>query len=394
MQVIGHIKKSLLFIVLSMIILTIFACSHDEARDGVIATVSTPGSSRLSELLGSDGVQGFPLAIEPRAFSFPEDHGPHPEYRNEWWYVTGNLDANDGRRFGYELTLFRFALAPEPKPQSAIRSDWATEQVYIGHFAITDVEAGEFHVGQRYSRGAAGLAGADSEPFNVWLDDWHIKVNEEGAWTLKASDENVEIEVDLAAIKAPVLNGKEGLSQKSDREGNASYYYSITRLETRGRIRIDDEEYPVSGTSWLDREWGSSALSRQQVGWDWFALQLSDGRELMFYNLRRDDGSVDHNSAGTMTSANGSYEYLSLSDVNIEVQDHWESEFGGRYPSRWSISIPDRQLEIDVTPVLANQELSTTVRYWEGAVDVRGRAGDEQIDGRGYVELTGYAAQQ
>ncbi len=343
--------------------------------------------SQLAGLLGADEQAGFARAIEPRRFVFPDDHGPHPEFRNEWWYVTGNLDSETGRRFGYELTIFRFALVPDSDAGS---EDWQTGQVYIAHFAVTDPDEQRFLVAEKSSRGAAGLAGATSAPFAVWLDDWSIA--EDGdAWRLKASSDEMAIDVRLNAVKPPVLNGDAGLSQKSSEPGNASYYYTISRLATDGSLRIGDESFAVTGESWLDREWSTSALSGEQVGWDWFALQLSDNTELMFYSLRFKDGSQDPNSAGTYIAANGESTYLAAAEVELDVTDTWDSPAGGRYPSAWTLAVPDMGLELRVTPVMADQELFTIVRYWEGAVDVAGSRFGEPVDGRGYVELTGYA---
>jgi len=351
-------------------------------------------------LLGAGGVAGYSRALEPRAFSFPEDHGPHPEFRNEWWYVTGNLDGPLGERFGFELTIFRFSLAPQDEMTNENTSAWKTNQVYIGHFAVSDVGAEQFHVAQRYSRGGAGLAGATAVPFRVWIDDWSIKsvlaqpgqsAADNSAWELHANDAEVSLDLRLLPLKKPVLNGQDGLSQKSAQPGNASYYYSVSRLETAGTLRIGARSYEVNGLSWLDREWGSSALSKEQQGWDWFALQLSNGSDLMFYNLRRHDGAADEHSAGTWIDAAGRPTQLYSNDVVIEVREYWQSEQGDRYPMGWTISVPKLDLQIEVAPVLRNQELITTVRYWEGAVDVKGTSGQEVISGRGYVELTGYA---
>lgn len=343
--------------------------------------------SQLAELLGNTADAGFARALEPRQFVFPDDHGPHPEFRNEWWYVTGNLDADKGERFGFELTFFRFALAPTVDPS---QSAWRTNQLYIAHLAVTDAERKRFFVAQRYSRGALGLAGAEADPLRIWIDDWHIQ-GEAESWNLVASDEDFGIELSLEFLKQPVLNGIGGLSQKSAEPGNASYYYSITRLGTAGTIRIGDDSFRVSGLSWLDREWSTSALAPEQVGWDWFALQLSDGTDLMFYNLRLKDGSQDPASAGTWVEPNGMSAHIEPEDIAITVLDTWTSPAGGTYPSRWQVAIPAIDLELTVTPVLADQELFTTVRYWEGAVDVRGIRSGERVDGRGYVELTGYA---
>ena len=345
--------------------------------------------SQLADLLGSDAEADFARALEPRKFEFPADHGPHPEFRNEWWYITGNLDDEDGRRFGFELTIFRFALAPAAP---ASDSKWRTNQVYIAHLAVTNADDERFYVAQRYSRGALGLAGAQADPFRVWIDDWEIaKEDDSDAWRLLAIDADFGIDVALMARKQPVLNGIDGLSQKSADPGNASYYYSITRLGTEGTIRIGEREYEVSGLSWLDREWSTSALAADQVGWDWFALQFSDGSDLMFYGLRLTDGSQDAASAGTYVSANGAASHLDNNDVEVTVLDTWDSPEGGTYPSRWQLTVPRFGIKVTVTPIMPNQELFTTVRYWEGAVDVEGTREGETLTGRGYVELTGYA---
>ena len=346
--------------------------------------------SRLSELLGSDDDAGFEKALQARDFAFPGDHGPHPDFRNEWWYVTGNLDGDDGRRFGFELTIFRFALMPALPPAE---SKWRTNQVYIAHFAVTDAERERFFAAERFSRGALGLAGAESSPFRVWIEDWEIAATQAGfpeQWRLRASDPGFSVDLALTAAKPPVLNGDAGLSQKSAEAGNASYYYSMTRWLTDGSLRLGDDSFRVSGLSWLDREWSTSALAADQVGWDWFALQLSDGSDLMFYNLRNLDGSQDENSAGTWVDADGSSLHLERGDVDITVTNTWESPEGGVYPSGWTLRVPQQGLELQVRPVMADQELFTTVRYWEGAVDVMGERRGIPIEGRGYVELTGY----
>jgi predicted secreted hydrolase len=349
--------------------------------------------SQLADLLGAEADAGFARALEPREFAFPADHGPHPAFRNEWWYITGNLDDEDGRRFGFELTIFRFALAPSIiESKSKSKSRWRTRQVYIAHLAVTDVDDEHLHVAQRYSRGALELAGAQAAPFHVWIDDWSIAEQPDSdTWRLSASDKNFGVDVELQALQPPIVNGINGLSQKSADRGNASYYYSITRLGTRGTIRIGERDYRVSGLSWLDREWSTSALAAEQVGWDWFALQLSDGSDLMFYGLRNNDGTQDAASAGTFLSANGTTSHLEADDVEITVLDTWESPEGGTYPKKWRLAAPQFGLEVTVTPVIANQELFTTVRYWEGAVDVEGKHDGASITGRGYVELTGYA---
>jgi predicted secreted hydrolase len=348
--------------------------------------------SRLAELLGSGDDRGFARALEVRSFSFPRDHGPHAEYRNEWWYLTGNLDDDGGRRFGFELTFFRFALTPSMPDAD---SNWRSNHVYIAHLAITDAGDEEFYVAQRMSRAALGLAGAQAEPFRVWIDDWEIAA-EPGAdanvWRLRAGERDFGLDLQLTALKPPVLNGVDGLSQKSAEPGNASYYYSITRWQTRGSLRIGSAQFRVSGLSWLDREWSSSALAANQQGWDWFALQLSDGSDLMFYNLRLNDGRQDPMSAGTWIDADGNASRIDRSEFEIVATDRWQSPSGGIYPAAWTLHLPKKSLRLEIVPVLADQELITTVRYWEGAVDVRGERHGLPVSGRGYVELTGYAS--
>ncbi len=350
------------------------------------------GSSRLSELLSDQGVTGYAKAIEARKFSFPEDHGPHPEYRNEWWYVTGNLDGDDGERYGFELTLFRFSLTPLVDVKADV-SAWRTNQVYIGHFALTNVADGQFHVAQRYSRASLGLAGASANPFRVWLEDWSIgqqDANNPAKWALRASAGDISLSLDLDPQRRPVLHGVDGLSRKSNQAGNASYYYSISRFASTGTLQIGNRSFAVSGLSWLDREWGSSALSADQQGWDWFALQLSNGADLMFYRLRKNDGSTDEHSAGTWLRSDGSRLSLAHSDVEMKPLRYWDSPSGGRYPLTWQLSIESLGLDLTIRPVLDTQELHATVRYWEGAVDIDGFENGTPINGRGYLELTGY----
>lgn len=372
-------------------------------------------SPSLAELLGTSAAEGFLRADAPSAFSFPLDHGPHPGFRNEWWYVTGNLDGDDGQRYGYEFTLFRFELKPpqslpaaspvdtvagapeDPVPVPAaelpVRSAWSANEVFIGHFAISDPAKDRFHFAETFARGAAGLAGADSAPLRLWVYDWQLRRRDgqRADWQLVVQDGPVRLELTLDALKAPVLNGLDGRSQKSAEASNASYYYSIPRLKTQGELQIGERRIQVEGLSWLDREWSSSALDDDQAGWDWFAFQLDDGTELMFYQLRHNDGTVDVYSAGSFIDAAGKRFALLADDVVVDVLDHWDSPLGGRYPHGWRMRIPSRAIDLRIQPIMAAQELATWVRYWEGAVDVSGTRGAESVAGRGYVELTGYA---
>ena len=351
--------------------------------------VEVRASLSVSDALRMDG-SGFEYATGPREFIFPEDHGPHPEYALEWWYYTGNLKTSEGKRFGYELTFFRRGVGTGGAARS---SEWATEQIYFAHFALTDIESNEFYAFERFSRDALDLAGAAGSPFRVWIEDWSASGGDNGVlpMRLSASDDGVEIALVLEREKGIALHGEGGFARKGSRPGEASYYYSMTRMPTSGVVSVEGSSYAVSGLSWLDREWSSAQLSEDHVGWDWFALQLSDGRDVMYYQLRPRDGVGRLFDLGTLVGADGSYSPLTAGDVSIEVLDHWQSLLGGTYPSRWNFRIPSEGLDIEITPYIIDQELDTVVRYWEGAVRIEGTADGRPVGGSGYVELTGYA---
>jgi predicted secreted hydrolase len=343
----------------------------------------------MSFLGGSDGV-GFAKATAVRPFEFPADYGSHPAFRTEWWYYTGNLFAADGRHFGFELTFFRYALAPE-RPASA--SAWATNQVYMAHFAVTDTQTGRLLADERLARGAVGLAGAEADPFEVWVDAWSARADD-GGFRLSAQAPRLAIDLVLESIKPPGLLGDEGLDRKGPEPGNASYYYSLTRLEARGAVAVGGASVEVQGTAWMDREWSTSALSPGDEGWDWFALQLSDGRDLMFYRLRRKDGSASPFSGGVLVDRDGRTERLAVGDVALDPLEFWTSEqSGARYPVAWRLTAKRSGLEVTVRPYLRDQEINLSVRYWEGAVKVAGSADGEPIEGNGYLELAGYSTQ-
>ena len=351
--------------------------------------VATAGLE-LSRLLSGEA-EGFARATEPRLFVFPEDLGSHPDFRTEWWYLTGNLTTSSGRRFGYQFTLFRNALAAEQTPR---RSRWATRQVYMGHLALTDVENSRFFAVERFARGAAGLAGVEPAPFRAWLEDWELSSDDSSStFRLKASAGELALDLELVATKPIVLQGEAGLSRKGSEPGNASYYYAFTRLATSGQIRLEGRELEVRGNSWFDREWSTSALEANQSGWDWFALQLDDGTDLMVYQMRRADGTPDPISSGSHIETDGSRSSLGWNDFRLEVLDRWTSpETGVQYPSGWLLTVPEKGLKLEIEPVMQDQELRLSVLYWEGAVRVEGDRQGIPISGRGYVELTGYSA--
>jgi predicted secreted hydrolase len=336
-----------------------------------------------AETLEND-VTGFARAITPRTFEFPADHGPHPEYALEWWYYTGNLQADDGRQFGYQLTFFRRSLTPtEPADQSP----WRTNQAYLAHFAVTDVANNRFYATAAAQRGGSiGLAGATADPYRIFVKDWSAEGTGEQP-RLRAAQQNVAIDLQLRSLKAPTLQGEQanGLSQKGAEPGNASYYYSLTRMATEGVVTIDGQPINVSGLSWMDHEFGTSSLGEGQTGWDWFGLHLDDGRDLMWGQLRRQDGTIDVGQ-GSITDEDGTVTTLRRGEVEVEVLEQWRSPHtGAEYPSRWQISIPKAQMQLVVEPLINDQELNVGLTYWEGAVRISGTT-----SGFGYVELTGY----
>ncbi len=353
---------------------------------------SVRASLSVGDLLGGEAPEGFRRATEPRPFRFPLDHGPHPDFRSEWWYLTGNLEAPGGEPFGFQVTFFRSALDPEP-PEAG---GWRTRQIYMAHLALTDGEGGEHHAFERFARGAGGLAGAQASPFRVWMEDWElVGPGEEEAGlfplTLRAGEGRVGMEISMEAEKPLVLQGDGGLSRKGPEAGNASHYYSFTRLSARGALTLDGDTLPVDGLAWMDREWSTSALSPELVGWDWFALQLDSGFDLMFYQLRRQDGGRGDFSKGIWVDREGKGALLESGEVVLEVLDRWVSPLdGATYPSSWRLEIPHLGLDLQVTPIVRDQELDHTLRYWEGSVEVEGVQGEGRVEGRGYVELTGY----
>jgi len=375
----------------------------------VLLTRSASGRALSAEVIAlnsGDGAAGFARADRVRPFVFPDDQGPHSEYQTEWWYYTGNLETSSGRHFGYQLTFFRRALTPSVVLRA---SDWATNQIYFAHFAVTDVQANEHFASERFSRGAAGLAGASGNPHRVWLENWEIEqvplpsaslagsapgaLPPRYALQMRAEDSGHALALTLRSPKPPVLHGDRGLSQKTNAVGNASYYVSLTHLETEGTITLNGQTFDVRGVSWMDQEFGTTLLGPEAVGWDWFSVQLSDQRELMFFQIRQKDGSSEPLSGGTLVNPDGSTRHLTREQVSVEVLDRWTSPVSHAiYPARWKVSIPSENIALTLRPYIADQEMRVSFTYWEGAVEISGTSGGAPVKGSGYVELTGYAA--
>lgn len=348
-----------------------------------------PAMNPLRRLLGDQAAAaGFARIEGPTALAFPRDHGPHRAFRHEWWYFTGNLADEAGKPFGFQLTFFRFALAHTAPP---LDSDWATNEAMLGHFAVSDIEAQRFFAVQKLERPVLGLAGATAD--HIWVGQWNARLSDAAreCWQLQARDGARRLMLELEPRKPRVLQGDAGYSRKGDDEGNASCYYSATRLAARGTLDTGHGELAVQGNAWLDREWGSGSLDRKTVGWDWFGLQLSDGSELMLYRLRRTDGRVSPWSAGSLTAPDGGSTPLKTRDFILSSERHWESSASGIvYPLRWLIRIPALDLALEVEARLDAQEWDGIVRYWEGSVAVSGHRAGKPIHGTGYMELTGY----
>ena len=366
------------------IILALAVCVH--ANDDT-------SQRNITDILSGDSEGAFARAVEPMDFVFPKDHGPHPDYKTEWWYYTGNLKTDSGREFGYQLTFFRRALTAEMLSR---KSRLGTNQIYMAHFALTDVKTRTHTSFERYSRGTGGLAGAQGEPtYEVWLEDWSASQDSGNIFRLRAVDDQIEpriaIDLNLRETRPPLLHGVRGLSQKGPEHGNANYYYSLVGLDTKGTIINRGETYDVTGKSWMDHEFGTSALSKGVVGWDWFGLQLDDGTALMFGRLRVSEGGDIGIFEGTVSYADGRQIPIQPGEFTVKATGGWRSpETEISYPSGWQVEFPSLGIELRIEPLISNQELYNGFTYWEGAVSAEGTIRGAPSTGRGYVELTGY----
>ncbi|MDX1625159.1 MAG: lipocalin-like domain-containing protein [Wenzhouxiangellaceae bacterium] len=344
---------------------------------------AAPAALDSTALLGT-APESFRRVTGPEPLSFPRDHAAHPGFRSEWWYFTGNLFDAQGRRYGLQFTLFRFGLPEDALPEG---TDFSADAAWMAHLAVTDVETGRFLHRERFARGALDLAGATEQRW--WLRDWSAR-RTGGGWRLAAEADTFGVDLDLRAVKPVVLPGERGYSRKGPEPGNASRYYQIPRLEASGRLRLPGREtVEVSGLAWLDREWGSSQLGPGIAGWDWFALQLDDGRDLMLYRLRTDDGEASRFSSGTLTEADGSFRTLGAQSFSLTPMRRWTDGLGVEWPVEWRVRVPEAGLDLKVRPVMDDQRWDASVIYWEGAVDAEDTESGRAV-GRGYLELSGY----
>ncbi|MEZ5549277.1 MAG: lipocalin-like domain-containing protein [Pseudomonadales bacterium] len=380
-------KRTLISAMISVLLLSAGACDAPEP-----AGVAGAGQLRLGAVLGSDNTSGFQRAEGVVPLVFPEDLGAHPAFRSEWWYLTLLLEADAASaatsEFGVQFTLFRQALTPaRPVSDNA----WLTPQVFLAHFALTDVGQQSHRAYERAARGHPQLAGVQARPFRAWLEDWVLEADARNpdVWRLRllsgaggAAPDAVNLTLDAGA--PPILQGDAGLSWKGPDQ--ASYYYSVPRMPVKGTLTSAGENYAVTGSGWLDREWSTSVLGAGQVGWDWFALTLDDGRSLMVFQLRRDDGGRDDFDQGLLIDAAGGSRHLSARDFTLTPLRYWRDGRGVNWPVEWTLSVDGSQYRL--AAAVDDQRMNTTITYWEGLIDVLSPSGERS--GRGYMELTGY----
>lgn len=331
---------------------------------------------------------GWKTAQPGWRYEFPRDHHGHREFKTEWWYFTGNVDDESGRRFGYEVTFFREGIRP-PSEHRTDQSRFIVDDLKFAHFAITDATGRRFRFAQKTSRGSFGEVGFDDGARIAWIENSSLVLNGDGTFDLAVESTAARAKLHLVATKPPVIHGENGVSAKASGEGHASHYYSMTRLDTTGELRIGDIAHAVRGESWFDHEWATNQLAPEQVGWNWLGLQLSNGCELMLYQMRLRSGDIDPASSGTFVESDGTAVHLPPTAFRMQPIGFWKSKTSGaNYPIAWRVELPEQHLGLTVTAVLDEQELTLgPLTYWEGAVDVKGR----DITGRGYLELTGYA---
>lgn len=332
-----------------------------------------------------DGTEHDPLEL-------PRDLYAHHGAQTEWWYYTGHIETDSGRRFGFELVFFKRRTDLDKFGIVPLRL--FGNPIYFAHFAVTDVDRKKFHYHHRKSaNGVFDLPATASEKhYYVRLGDWSVR-EANGSHVVRATLDDLTFEATLTPAKPPVLNGRAGVSFKD--EGEASRYFSLTRMQVEGDIVLSGETEHFTGSAWFDREFGTWTPTENQKGWDWFSIQLDNNCELMCYQLRNSKNEVSAFSSGTFIDENGNTTSLSREDFTIEPTGFWKSpKTNATYPSGWQIKVPKVALDLTVAPVMENQELdtrgTTMIVYWEGANEVTGTAGGAEIKGRAYAELVGY----
>lgn len=344
----------------------------------VLALALAPSHMQAQGFAGlGSNAEGFMVPEPGKPLSFPGDHGAHADFRIEWWYITANLEAEDGRVLGAQWTLFRSALAPGDQ------DGWSSRQIWIGHAAVTTAD--KHHVAERLARGGVGQAGVVSHPFAAWIDDWSMKTSATGRdeldhIALNATGKDFDYRLALDAKGPLVLQGDNGYSVKS-LAGQASYYYSQPFYQVTGTVTIDGVPVKVGGKAWLDREWSSQPLASDQTGWDWFSFHLGSGEKVMAFRLR---DAADGYISANWISADGKTTPLSSSEVLL--QPLRSARVGERdIPVEWRIRIPGRGLDVTTRALNEKAWMTTSTPYWEGPISFTG-----STSGVGYLEMTGY----
>jgi predicted secreted hydrolase len=351
------------------------------------ALLSLQPAAQMAQLSGAQ----YRSALPGYRYEFPRDHFDHPDFQTEWWYYTGNVKSADGRRFGFELTFFRQAVNRDP----AKTKPWDVRDLYLAHLALSDLDGSKFYHAERTSRAGPGLAGISAADGRIWNGNWQIQ------WQgveqkMRAVDARFELRLSLRSEKPPVIHGENGVSQKAEGPGRASHYISLTRLVANGRIGVAGENFDVTGVAWMDHEFFTHQLESNQVGWDWFSVQLDNNTELMLFRIRRRDGSTDPYSAGTFVDPQGTSTHLRSSDFTLQpLGETWTSSATkAAYPIRWKITVPRLGIELEAKTPLPSQEMTSYAQmfpsYWEGAVTFAGEKRGQPVVGVGYLEMTGY----
>jgi predicted secreted hydrolase len=344
-----------------------------------LALSRTAGFAQGFAGLGMSG-EGFAPVVPGKTFAFPADHGPHPDYRIEWWYVTANLADSAGTAYGAQWTLFRQAMHAGPQQEG-----WANQQIWMGHAAVTRADTHRYS--EAFARGGVGQAGVEATPYRAWIDSWQMRgldgMREDtlAPLELNASGADFAYALRLDSDHALVLQGEAGYSRKSER-GQASYYFSQPYFKVTGSITIDDRPVEVTGQAWMDREWSSQPLASGQTGWDWLSLHLNSGEKLMLFRLRQNDGN--HYTSGNWILPDGKTRQIASAEITMTPKTLTGIE-GRKIPTTWDIAIPSLPLAISCVPLNANSWMGTSFPYWEGPI---GFAGSHS--GVGYLEMTGY----
>jgi len=334
------------------------------------------------------------VALPGWDYQFPGDHQSHPDFKTEWWYFTGNLDTENGKRIGFQLVFFRQGITP-PDAELPGTSPFITRNISLAHFALTDVSTGRFYYGQKLNRGAFRNAGFGEGDRLAWIEDWECRWDGDGFVISASLPGGVSLDLQLTPAKAPIIHGKNGISQKSAGEGRASHYVTYPSLAAAGTLKMDGSQQVVTGQAWFDQEWATNQLDAHQTGWDWFSLQFDDDTQMMLFQIRTKEGGMDSFSHGTWIEADGSTRHISSDDFKLTPVAYWKSpQTGATYPIEWTIEVTALDAVFQITTPVRHQELVLEpISYWEGAVDVKGMQNGIARHGRGYLEMTGYAGE-